>query len=229
MPKPREKFQHEHEREPITPLTFNQELYFSAIYQYPDEVNGDDAFVIAKGRAGTGKTFVASTLAADLYLSRVYRQIVIVKPMVGPEEMGFLPGNEDEKFAPWIATVTEPLKQRLGKGKFECDFGKTIFAAPLEYIRGKTFDNAFIIIDEAQNLTVSQMKVILTRIGKHSKMVFCGDDKQIDLPADVESGLEWLVRQIKRRQETGIEIIEFTRADNVRSAACKKALDIIED
>lgn len=229
MAKPKSsKFAHEHKREPIHPIGFSQERYFSAIHEEVDDKTGSGAFVIAHGAAGTGKTFVAATLAADAYLNGGYEQIIIIKPTVGPDEMGFLPGTVEEKLAPWIETVTEPLKQRIGFQKFKNDFGKNIHAVALEYVRGRTYDDAFIIVDEAQNLTKGQMKVILTRIGLRSKMVFCGDDKQVDLPEKCESGLTWFIDKCRARREPGIEIVEFKPADCVRSGACKKALTIIE-
>lgn len=213
--------------EKIRPLTFNQELYFGAIKEEVDE-HGNGAFVFGVGHAGTGKTYVATVLGAEEYLNGNYQNIIIIKPTVGPDSIGFLPGDVNEKMAPWLATVTEPLKHRVGPQKFQNDFGKTIQAAPLEYIRGKTFDNSFIIVDEAQNLTISQMKVVLTRIGVYSKMVFCADDKQCDLPKGELSGLTWFIEECRRQREKGVEVITFTAKDCVRSGACKKALKIIE-
>lgn len=214
-------------REDLQPLTINQEFLFSAIEAEPDD-EGNDAFVFATGYAGTGKTYVSTMLAAELMQDKHYHQIVIVKPTVGPDSNGFLPGTIEEKIAPWLETVTAPLIEFFGAEKFKKEFGKTIHAAPIEFIRGKTFDNAFIIVDEAQNLTVSQMKAVLTRIGKYSKMVFCGDDNQCDLPKKERSGLNWFLELVHARREAGIEVIRFTKNDCVRSGACKKALHIIE-
>jgi phosphate starvation-inducible PhoH-like protein len=214
----------------IKPLTQNQELYFSAI-EYPvDDETGDDAFVIAVGAAGTGKTFIAAVLGAELYRDKVYQKIVIIKPTIGPDSMGFLPGDIDMKYAPWAETVSKPIVRVLGQSVYDCAVkNKNIILQPLEYIRGETMDNSIIIVDEAQNLTIPQIKVTLTRIGKNSKMIFCADDQQIDLPPKEESGLLWLLQRIKQRNEGGIEIIRFHKKDSVRSGACRKALDIIED
>lgn len=211
----------------LQPQSFNQENLILALEVEPAE-NGDDAFVIATGYAGTGKTYVATMIGAEQYVDRAYNQIVIIKPTVGPDSNGFLPGTEEEKMAPWIATVSEPLKAFFGPEQWQRKFGTEVIVASLEFIRGKTFDNSYIIVDEAQNLTISQMKVVLTRIGQNSKMVFCGDTRQCDLPKKEQSGLEWFVDACRARRERGIEIIDFGKEDCVRSGACKKALHIIE-
>lgn len=224
----KQKFAHEKVRQPLEPLTDNQDRYFDAIDEPVDDDNGSGAFVFGIGYAGTGKTYCAVVKLADKYLEGIYRKIIIVKPTVGPDEMGFLPGTLEEKIDPWTATVTEPLKERLGKTKFECDYGKRILAEPLEFIRGKTFDDSAIIVDEAQNLTIGQIKAIITRIGLGSKMIFCGDTRQCDLPKGTPSGLMWFINEVKRQQREGIEIIDFARSDCVRSGGCKLALDIIE-
>lgn len=214
----------------IKPITPNQDQYFSAIYAPVNDETGDDAFIFAVGYAGTGKTYVASVIAAELYASKVYRTIVIIKPTVGPDEMGFLPGDLNEKYEPWTATVSKPIISVIGTSKFECGVKNgTIILQPLEYIRGETFDNAIIIVDEAQNLRKNQIKAAMTRIGKNSKMIFCADDKQIDLEYEEDSGLVWMLDLIKQRQESGIEVIRFRKKDCVRSGACRKALNLFED
>ena len=215
-------------------LSFNQEQYAAAIQESVSE-NGDGAFVFAIGSAGTGKTWLATTLGADLYSIFEYSQFIILKPTLScGEELGYLPGTLEEKMEPWIQTVTQPLKERLGSDKFKCDWNKRIHAEPIQFVRGKTFDNCFIIVDEAQNLTKTEIQTIMTRIGENTKMVFCGDLAQDDHKLFYRtgqkeiSGLAWVVNEIRRQQRSGIEIIEFTSKDVVRSGACKVALDIIE-
>ncbi len=215
-------------------LSFNQEQYAAAIQESVSE-NGDGAFVFAIGSAGTGKTWLATTLGADLYSIFEYSQFIILKPTLScGEELGYLPGTLEEKMEPWIQTVTQPLKERLGSDKFKCDWNKRIHAEPIQFVRGKTFDNCFIIVDEAQNLTKTEIQTIMTRIGENTKMVFCGDLAQDDHKLIYRtgqkeiSGLAWVVNEIRRQQRSGIEIIEFTSKDVVRSGACKVALDIIE-
>ncbi|CAL9992894.1 PhoH-like phosphate starvation-inducible [Vibrio phage D479] len=228
------KKQTEHHAPKVELLTFNQEQYASAL-EAPVQDDGSDAFVFAIGSAGTGKTWLATTLGADLYSMFGYTQFVIIKPTLScGEELGYLPGTLEEKMQPWIETVVQPLKDRLGVDKFNCDWNKRIFAEPLQFVRGKTFDNCFIIVDEAQNLTKTEVKTIMTRIGEGSKMVFCGDLKQDDHKMIYRtgqkeiSGLAWIINEIQRQQRSGIEIIEFTNKDVVRSGACKMALDIID-
>lgn len=215
-------------------LTQNQEQYGDAIEEAITE-DGSGAFVFAIGSAGTGKTWLATTMGADLYSMFEYSQFIILKPTIScGEELGYLPGTLEEKLEPWIQTVVQPLKDRLGADKFKCDWGKRIHAEPIQFVRGKTFDNCFIVVDEAQNLTKTEIQTIMTRIGENTKMIFCGDLKQDDHKLIYRtgqkelSGLAWMVNEIRRQQRPGIEIIEFTNADVVRSGACKMALEIIE-
>ncbi|AGB06965.1 hypothetical protein [Vibrio phage XZ1] len=221
-------------QERVTLKSFNQEQYADAIWEEVGE-DGSGAFVFAIGSAGTGKTWLATTLGADMYSAFEYAQFVILKPTLScGEELGYLPGTLEEKMEPWIQTVTQPLKDRLGDDKFKCDWGKRIHAEPIQFVRGKTFDNCFIIVDEAQNLTKTEIQTIMTRIGENTKMIFCGDLKQDDHKMIYRtgqkelSGLAWMVNEIRNQQRSGIEIIEFTNKDVVRSGACKMALDIID-
>ncbi|AUR86028.1 PhoH-like protein [Vibrio phage 1.081.O._10N.286.52.C2] len=215
-------------------MTQNQETYATAL-KAAVQPDGSDAFVFAIGSAGTGKTWLATTLGADMYSAFDYTQFIIIKPTIScGEDVGFLPGTLEEKMAPWIQTVVQPLKDRLGTDKFECDWNKRIHAEPVQFVRGKTFDNCFIVVDEAQNLTKTEVQTIMTRIGKNTKMVFCGDLKQNDHKMIYRtgqkelSGLAWVVNEIRTQRRPGIEIIEFTSKDVVRSGACKMALEIFE-
>lgn len=209
----------------LRPKTQNQEFYFDAILE-PVKENGDDAFVIATGAAGTGKTYVATVLAAQGFNDGEYRNIIIARPTVEcGESLGALPGELEEKYEPWTAGIMSILIREIGAQRFKSCFGKTIFFKPLQFMRGDTYDQSIIIIDEAQNLTINQTKMVMTRIGEDSKMIICGDDDQVDFdPRD--SGLIWIVDELERQQTTGIEIIRFTGNDNVRSGASKKALKI---
>ena len=216
----REKVYHENfVVDELEPLTINQERYFNAIKH--------DDIVIAVGSAGTGKTFCAASLVADMYRNKQIRQIIVTRPTVPcGEDMGHLPGNLDEKFDPWIQQVLKPVKRRLSAGKFDCDYGKRIHAMPMQFMRGETFDDAAIIVDEAQNATVDQLKMLCTRAGLNSKIILCGDISQTDLNKGT-SGLAWLVKQVQQFDQT-IEVINFTLADCVRGDLCKRMLTIFE-
>lgn len=174
----------------------------------------DKRVTFAVGPAGTGKTFVSTSFAAELLEKGDIERIVITRPMVGcEEEMGFLPGDEYEKFAPWLGPFLDVLEGKLGKKKVETylKFGK-IIAKPLMMMRGATFRNSFVILDEAQNTTPGQMKMFLTRLGEGSRVVIDGDPEQDDLK--IESGLVDAMRRFASSRSFGV--IEFTEDDIVR-------------
>lgn len=176
--------------------------------------------VMALGPAGTGKTFLASAVASDKLLDQKIERIVLCRPAVGAEEdIGFLPGSMSKKMAPWTAPFMDVFKERLGVVALnkKLELGE-IEIVPLAFMRGRTFHNAFIILDEAQNATLSQLKMVLTRIGENSTMVVTGDVTQSDI--GVKSGLA-TVAHMARDYELPIKLIEFQKEDVVRSDSCR--------
>lgn len=207
-------------RSPIKPLTNSQSFHISALLH--------DTLVVAIGSAGTGKTYLAASVAADLYSNGMYRKIIVTRPVVEVgESMGFLPGEIDEKYAPYVEPFKKGLIDRLGSNKYKCDYRSKILPKPMQYMRGETFDDSIILLDEAQNTTIVEMKMMLTRVGENSKIFITGDINQSDLDDKSESGLAWLVRQLKARRSK-YEVIEYRREDCVRSGFCKEMLDLIE-
>lgn len=202
---------------PITGATANQKLLIQEIK--------DNEQVIVLGPAGTGKTYITAGMAADWYSQNKYNKIIITRPMVPVgEDFGFLPGTLEEKTTPWAMPVLDIIAQRVGKGKVECDMGKSIEIVPLQLMRGRTFDNAWIIADECQNLTVEQAKMLVTRIGVNAKLIINGDIAQKDIPG--YSGLTWLIDRIKH-YDLPIPIVEFKIEDCQRSGVCKMWLEVI--
>lgn len=203
---------------PILAQTHNQQLLIDAILE--------NTQIISTGSAGTGKTFISAGLAADWYIRSNKRRIIITRPMVPVgEDFGFLPGDLEEKTTPWAMPVLDVIAQRIGPKRLECDLGKSIEVVPLQMMRGRTFDDAWILADEAQNLTVEQAKMLVTRIGENSKLIINGDMKQKDIPE--YSGLAWLLNNI-RRYYLPIPTIEFTLHDCQRSDVCKMWLEVME-
>lgn len=189
--------------------------------------------VFVTGPAGTGKTYIAASMAADLFREEKVERIIITRPMIAcGEDMGFLPGDMDEKYAPWAAPVLDVLEERLGNGfaKYLLKH-KQIVLSPLQYMRGASLKDSFVICDEAQNMTPAQMKMFLTRLGHGSKMVIDGDIKQSDLVDHrgiVQlSGMEDAQHRLGRIPEIGF--IEFTRDDIVRHGITKKILQAYGD
>lgn len=202
---------------PITGATTNQKILIQEIK--------DNEQVIVLGPAGTGKTYITAGMAADWYSQNKYNKIIITRPMVPVgEDFGFLPGTLEEKTTPWAMPVLDIIAQRVGKGKVECDMGKSIEIVPLQLMRGRTFDNAWIIADECQNLTVEQAKMLVTRIGVNAKLIINGDIAQKDIPG--YSGLTWLIDRIKH-YDLPIPIVEFKIEDCQRSGVCKMWLEVI--
>lgn len=184
-----------------------------------ESINTEDLTVVM-GPAGTGKTYVAAALAADMLAAGEVTKLILCRPAVGAdEEHGFLPGDIGKKLAPWVVPFTEVIEQRLGKQRFASLMSAgAIEVVPFAYMRGRTFSGAFIILDEAQNTTYAQIKMFLTRIGEDSITVVNGDVEQTDL--DAESGLATILGMIDR-QRLPIPVIAFTPADVVRSGMCR--------
>jgi phosphate starvation-inducible PhoH-like protein len=192
----------------IQPKTHNQSLMLDAIDDY--------SIVVAVGPAGTGKTYVACMKAAQLFNTGKYERIVLTRANVPTgKSLGSFPGTVEEKMAPWLAPMTSVLKKSFGKGKYDLMVKREeIHIQPIETIRGQSFENTLILIDESQNLNMDEIKAITTRMGEGSKMILMGDPDQ----SDVQNGFA-LTRFTNVCREYGIEIpvITFTENDIVRS------------
>ena len=205
--------------EPLSPQTEKQKKYMAAIKSH--------TITFATGSAGTGKTYIAAAMAAQALENKQVEQIVVTRPAVeAGESLGFLPGELDEKFDPYLQPFRLVLEERLGKTKVECLLkNKTIEAIPLGYLRGRTFKNAFVILDEAQNTTPKQMKMFLTRIGLNAKVIINGDTSQIDITGS--SGLSDAIRRISFIPE--VAHIHFTREDVVRSGIVSEIIQAYDE
>jgi len=177
------------------------------------------ACTIVTGSAGTGKTYLAASLAARALAEREIATIVISRPNVPTgKSLGAFPGTVEEKMAPWLVPITNTLKQQLGIGFYEhaCKNGN-IQIQPIETIRGQSFDNSVILFDESQQLEIDEVKAIVTRIGKFSRLVLMGDTSQRDNNA---KGLEYLIG-LAERHHLPVALHHFTSDDIVRSDVCK--------
>ena len=196
----------------LIPRNDNQALYIKALE--------DSDQVIVFGPSGTGKTYVVSTFAANLYHLKVIDKIVITRPHIAVgKEIGFLPGTLEEKAAPWALPVLDVLEKKLGKGVVETALkAGNIEVAPLALMRGRSFEDAFIICDESQNITFHELKMLLTRVGDGSKLVLNGDVMQSDLKE--ADGLTKVVHIVKKHM-LPVPILEFGVDDIVRSDMTK--------
>lgn len=199
-------------RAAITPRTPTQRAYIRSINDNPQ------TFVL--GPAGTGKTFVAAAIAAGLYLRGKIDRIIITRPRVEvDEEWGHLPGSLAMKTAPWAYPITEVLEEFMGKARYQQAVKDAhVEVLPLAFMRGRTLERAFCILDEAQNTTVRQMQMFVTRIGEESRVVVNGDLAQKDIPNG--SGLAWALRMLEIHSNLPAGLIEFGVDDVVRSDAC---------
>ena len=209
---------------PIRARTVNQ---FHLVEDY--KVND---LLIAIGPAGTGKTYTAIALAVRALKNKQVRKIVLTRPAVeAGERLGFLPGDMKEKLDPYLQPLYDALKDMIHFRKLEAWLEDgTIQIAPLAYMRGRTLEQSFVILDEAQNTTINQLKMFLTRMGVSSKFIMTGDITQIDLPDKRKSGLLQAIRILKGIE--GISIIEFDERDIVRHKLVKdivRAYDIDEN
>ena len=204
----------------IRSKTHNQKKYIQAIR------NNDIVFAV--GPAGTGKTYLAIAMAVDLFRKGDISRIVLVRPAVeAGERLGFLPGDLKDKVDPYLRPIYDGLFDIMGIDSYEKNSARgAIEVAPLAYMRGRTLDNAFIILDEAQNTTPEQMKMFLTRLGFGSKAVITGDITQIDLPSDKESGLVTVTKILTGIR--GIEFVYLTQTDVVRNSLVQKIINAYE-
>lgn len=195
----------------LLPKNDKQAAYIKALKSCPQ--------VIVTGPAGTGKTFIASTYAATLFMKGEIEKIILTRPNVASgRSLGFFPGTMEEKMAPWVIPFTDVLEACMGSEVFAIASKKRqIDIVPFEVMRGRTFNNAFVILDEAQNTTPSEMKMFLTRIGEDSQVLLNGDIKQSDLKSS--SGLKTIIDMI-HKQKLPVEHVEFTVDDIVRSDIC---------
>jgi len=180
-------------RKPKNPIKFNLQL--NEEQKQAKALIVDNPIVVLKGMAGSGKTLVAVQAALDMLFNKEVEKIIISRPTVSKEDIGFLPGDLREKMDPWLAPIYHNLYMLYGKDKIdkEIEYGN-IEIVPFAFMRGRTFVNSFVIVDEAQNVTHEQMETVLGRLGKGSKMVVCGDIAQIDLKFKKDSGFSFLAR-----------------------------------
>jgi len=204
---------------PIEPLNESQKRYINSIKTFP--------LTFATGPAGTGKTWICAAYAAQLLENGEIDKIIITRPAVeAGESLGFLPGELDQKFDPYLQPFRDVLHERLGKTHAEYLIKRGIIeAAPLAYMRGRTFKNAFVILDEGQNTTPTQMKMFLTRIGHNCRVVVNGDIAQKDVRG--MSGLEDAVTRLA--WIPSVKHIKFDRSDVVRSGLVQEIVQAYED
>ncbi len=201
----------------LRPRTIRQKSYLEAM-------RGHD-LTFALGPAGTGKTFLAAVLAVQMLNERKIERIVLTRPAVeAGEQLGFLPGDLQQKVDPYLRPLYDALHTLLGLEKTTMLLEKGVIeVAPLAYMRGRTLEDAFVILDEAQNTTSAQMKMVLTRLGERSRMVVTGDITQIDLPGGQKSGLVEAIQVLQGIK--GISVSRLTSADIVRHPLVQKVVD----
>ena len=205
---------------PVKPKTLGQKQYVDAIRE--------KMIVFGLGPAGTGKTYLAMAMAITAFKNNEVERIILTRPAIeAGEKLGFLPGDLQSKVDPYLRPLYDALFDMLGAETYQKYLERgNIEVAPLAYMRGRTLDDSFIILDEAQNTSCEQMKMFLTRMGFNSKMVITGDVTQIDLPRRSDSGLTRAM-EILRGVE-GIGIVEFDRRDIVRHPLVKQIVEAFD-
>ena len=206
---------------PIKPKTLGQKQYIDMIRE--------KMIVFGIGPAGTGKTYLAMAMAVNAFKKNEVERIILTRPAIeAGEKLGFLPGDLQSKVDPYLRPLYDALFEIMGAESFNINLEKGLIeVAPLAYMRGRTLDNAFIILDEAQNTTPSQMKMFLTSIGFGSKVIVTGDGSQKDLPPNVKSGLDEAVKILKDIPEIGFN--KFSTRDVVRHPLVQRIVKAYED
>ena len=189
----------------------------------------DYKIVIASGPAGTGKTLFGIEQGIENYMNETYEKLIFTRPVVTvDEDIGYLPGTLEDKMAPFIRPIYDILYNFLSQKEIEnMIYEKTIEICPLGFLRGRTFKNCWIVADEMQNSTISQMKMLLTRIGENSRLIITGDLDQNDRHGEI-NGLEDFLNKLKGRRSDSISSIEFEKSDIEREDVVKEVLEIYE-
>ncbi len=205
---------------PIKPKTLGQKKYIQAL--------SENTITLGIGPAGTGKTYLAVAMAVKAFRENTVNRIILTRPAVeAGEKLGFLPGDLQNKVDPYLRPLYDALFDMLGSENYQKYLERgNIEVAPLAYMRGRTLDDSFIILDEAQNTTPEQMKMFLTRLGINSKAIITGDITQIDLPTSQRSGLVEAMRVLKNIDD--IAIVEFNEKDVVRHHLVQKIIKAYE-
>jgi phosphate starvation-inducible PhoH-like protein len=199
--------------ENVKPLNYIQGEYLRAIHE--------NSIVFGIGSAGTGKTYIAATYAAGELFHRRIKKIILTRPNIETGRgLGFLPGTLEEKYAPYLEPFDQIFTNSLGRGFYEYALNKNqIVPKPLGFMRGTTFEDCIVLLDEAQNATRDEMKMILSRIGKNCKIIISGDQEQSDI---ANSGLLDATNRLEGIE--GIEVVKFRDEDIVRSKLCKQII-----
>lgn len=197
----------------VHPLNYIQETYVEAIE--------DNDIIFGVGSAGTGKTYLAAAYAAEQLFYKKIDKIVITRPNVETgRSLGHLPGELDEKFLPYLDPFAGAFTKTLGGGFYQyCLKEKVIEPKPLGFMRGATFENCIVLVDEVQNITKAEFKMILSRIGRNCKMILSGDPDQVDIK---DSGLLDAINRLEHIE--GVEVVRFLDSDIVRSKLCKSVI-----
>jgi phosphate starvation-inducible PhoH-like protein len=203
------------------PKNFSQERYVGLLKQKSKKI------VVATGPAGTGKTMFATEYGVRNFLLGTYEKLIFTRPSVSvDEDLGYLPGTLEEKMAPWVRPIYDILYQFISpKEVTQLIEEKIIEISPLGYMRGRTFKNCWIVADEMQNSTISQMKMLLTRLGENSRLVITGDLEQYDRNNEM-NGLDDFLNKFRGKRSTSISSFEFQRSDIQREEVVKEVLDI---
>ena len=203
------------------PKNKNQEHYVSMLR------NRNKKIIVVTGPAGTGKTMFATEYGINNFLTGTYEKLIFTRPSVSvDEDLGYLPGTLEEKMAPWVRPIYDVLYQFISpKEVIQLMEDKHIEIAPLGFMRGRTFKNTWIVADEMQNSTISQMKMLLTRLGENSRLIITGDLEQFDKP-DMVNGLDDFLNKFKGKRSSSISSFEFERDDIQREEVVKEVLEI---
>lgn len=195
-------------RKPKNPIKFQVQL--NEEQKIAKSTILDNPITVLRGMAGSGKTLVATQVALDLLFTKQVEKIIITRPTVSKEDIGFLPGDIREKMDPWLAPIYHNLYMLYNKDKVDKEVEQeNIEIVPFAFMRGRTFVNSVVIVDEAQNVTQNQMETVIGRLGKHSKMIICGDMAQIDLKNKRDTGFSFLYRLEEHIE--GVKIINLQK------------------